>query len=313
MTDAPPARLRARLARGLPPVALGAAVLGVLLHLGPRDRLPVLRTVYYALPAPAIAALALLGGAGWVWRRRRGPGLAGLAFGAAAAGVWLPASLGPGPSPAPAGRRTWSVAMWNTARATDPAALEVLRAWDPDVVCLVESPRDVGSLAAALPGRRQVFQRQGLAVLVREGIGALGPTVLVHLRHVGRAARLHLDLEGQRLTLFLVDLASNPLRNRAPAFAALEEHLQATTGPVVLLGDWNTPRGSIHFDGWRARGMTQAFERAGEGLAETWPWPLPLLTLDQAWGRGVTFTRAQHRWKPVSDHRAVWVELAVDP
>ena len=303
---APPGRLH-RLARALPALALGTALAGFALQLALRDRVPLLRTAFYALPWPLIAGLALVAGAAFARRRAAAPAASGLLLGCAALVLWLPGAIGPGPVPARPGAKVWTAALWNTYRTTNPVALHALGAWDPDLVCVVEGPRERAALERAFPGRRVLACRWGLGLVVRAGIAARGVRP-VDLGDAGRAARVELDLGGRSLLVVLVDLPSNPLRDRAPAFAALARELESSPGPALVLGDWNTPPASVHFQSLAERGLTDAFTAAGEGLRETWPWPLPLLALDQAWGRDLAFVRCQRRWRPVSDHRAVWVE-----
>lgn len=301
-----PGRLH-RLARPFPALTLGTALLGAGLQLALRDRVPLLRTAFYALSWPLIAALALAAAAAFARRRAAAPAVGGLAVGGAALGLWLSGAIGPGPAPARPGAKVWTAALWNTYRATNPGALHALGAWDPDLLCVVEGPRERATLERAFPRHRVLACRWGLGLAVRAGIAARAVRP-VDLGGAGRAARVELDLGGRTLLVVLVALPSNPLRDRAPAFAALARELAGTPGPALVLGDWNTPPASVHFQALAERGLTDAFSAAGEGLRETWPWPLPLLALDQAWGRGLGFVRCQRRWRPVSDHRAVWLE-----
>jgi hypothetical protein len=61
MTDQPAPRPARRFWRALPPALLIACLVGLILHLGVRDRIPGLWMVYYLLPLPVLAALAAMG------------------------------------------------------------------------------------------------------------------------------------------------------------------------------------------------------------------------------------------------------------
>ena len=109
-----------------------------------------------------------------------------------------------------------------------------------------------------------------------------------------------------------MDLDANPFRSRAAAFEALSRSLEGErSGPRLVLGDFNTPWESVHFDAFRAT-MHHAFDRAGSGLSPTWPLPVPLLELDHVWGREVRFTSCAHEDLGASDHRAVAFDFLVD-
>ena len=82
---------------------------------------------------------------------------------------------------------------------------------------------------------------------------------------------------------------------------------------TVILGDFNTPADSAHFELLR-RSHVNAFEEAGAGYAASWPGFAPLLTLDQIWVSAPA--RVQHcelGWTLISDHRPVVAEIAILP
>lgn len=249
-----------------------------------RDAVPVASTLFYATP-PIV--LALLFGVAAVFRPgRRRAVAAAMAF---ACGVWHGATTY-ARAPQRAGER--EIVLWNACRGKF--------GWDVprgDIVCLVE-----GKGAPDLPGMARRDLGGGLVVFAREEI---------------RSARL-LDIDGGRagvvevgdLTLVIVDIYPNPLRSRAPAFAALERELAGLRGRVIVLGDFNTPRDSVHFDAWR-RQYVNAWEAAGAGFDATWPVPAPVLSIDQVWTNGpVAACAAEGTW--VSDHRRVVVSLAAE-
>ncbi len=82
---------------------------------------------------------------------------------------------------------------------------------------------------------------------------------------------------------------------------------------AIILGDFNTPYESVALDRFREK-FYHCFTEAGRGLRETWPWPLPALSLDHIW---VTrdwkpqLCRKVKRWS--SDHAMVWTVLKPAP
>ncbi|NQY28831.1 MAG: endonuclease/exonuclease/phosphatase family protein [Flavobacteriaceae bacterium] len=55
-----------------------------------------------------------------------------------------------------------------------------------------------------------------------------------------------------------------------------------TTKNTIIVGDFNTPYESLHFEMYRQR-FKHAFTEKGNGFLETWMWNLPILSLDHVW------------------------------
>jgi hypothetical protein len=80
-------------------------------------------------------------------------------------------------------------------------------------------------------------------------------------------------------------------------------------GPDVVLGDFNTPRGSASL-GVLAPGMAESHEAAGRGVGSTWPRPMPLLPIDLLFAGGDYRVRGHRVVDPGSGrHRMLVVEL----
>jgi vancomycin resistance protein VanJ len=107
-----------------------------------------------------------------------------------------------------------------------------------------------------------------------------------------------------------VDLQPNPLRSRRPAFEALDRLVEAHAGErIVLMGDFNTPGDSRHWHGLRKH-LMHAFESAGNGLADTWPLPFPVLGLDHVWtSTSIRIAACRQPWWWLSDHRPVIADI----
>lgn len=88
---------------------------------------------------------------------------------------------------------------------------------------------------------------------------------------------------------------------------------EATAAPrrvTHFTGDFNTPRESSHFRQLR-KPMTHAFETAGRGLADTWPVPIPVLSLDHIWTTPGLRVVQCRLGGGVADHRPVMADLAL--
>jgi endonuclease/exonuclease/phosphatase family metal-dependent hydrolase len=118
-------------------------------------------------------------------------------------------------------------------------------------------------------------------------------------------------VQDREMTAVIVDLEADPFHSRHEAFARLENLLAEQAGePLVVMGDFNTPLDSVHFDSWKRR-LQHAFLTAGTGLPETWPVPLPVLALDHVWvSSDLTVTRCEKRRHPPLDHTGLRVGFA---
>jgi endonuclease/exonuclease/phosphatase (EEP) superfamily protein YafD len=316
---AAPARPEPALVRW-PWVALGALVAVTLLGVTVRDRLPLLSTLVYAAPLPVVAAAS--GALAALARRRQlmRPALAGLALSAALLGAHLVRDLHLA-TPVAARAGSIRLVLWNVSRGAFgwDDVLRDLRACDADVIALVEArsatPENGAALRAALPGYEVFLVEGGMALAVR---GHLPGVVRHDLDGGGRALAAtvephRLAFTHPRVDLLLADVKADPLRDRGPAFAALERLRALRAGrPLVIFGDFNTPTGSVHLDRWRDAGLREAFDVSGRGLASTWPAPCPVLTLDHVWVAGLRPLAARHVSTLHSDHRRVEVELELE-
>jgi endonuclease/exonuclease/phosphatase (EEP) superfamily protein YafD len=301
--------------RRLPEVLIALTCLALIERLALRDRLPGFSTFFYATPLPILAlAPAAAALAACLLRRPR------WAAGSAAGAVLLLAVF------FGASHRSLAVSkggeirgvLWNVSHGMQgwDRVASGLHRRDPDLIAVVEGGTKgdegrEGMFRQAMPGGDARWFNRGMGLAVRGGrIIDWSDQVLAGF---GRAIVVRTEIRGRPLEVVLVDLDANPFRSRAAAFAALGRTLeQGQSGPRLVMGDFNTPWESVHFDPFRAT-MHHAFDRAGSGLSPTWPLPLPLLELDHVWGREVRFTSCVHEDLGASDHRAVAFEFLVEP
>ena len=205
------------------------------------------------------------------------------------------------------------VALYNVSRPTWrlPHIAAWLRVQDPDVIALAEAlpvnrpPADWGK---QFPGYVLCPLLGEMLCLIR---GELRSAETGELAPGSYYGLLRLRTRGREITLLQTDLYANPFFNRGPALQRLTELAEAHRDErLLVLGDFNTPRDSHHFNAFREH-FTHAFEASGHGFAETWPMPLPALSLDAIWSSSkLTPLRSRIGYLPWSDHRPVVAEFA---
>ena len=277
-----------------------ATLFALVVRLLLRDRVPYLAALVYGAPPILLAGGALACAAAWALARRRRLALAALAA-AFACGAW---QAGVSRFSRPSTPGELRLLLWNVEHGLagwDRVAAEIA-ARDADVVALVEAD---GGAAQAPPGWAWQWIDRGLALGVK---GRILSADIVPLGDSSRAAVVRLEVRDRPLTAILVDIGANPLRPRGLAFGPLDD-LRRRVRPDLVLGDFNTPRDSVHFDAWRGE-LTHAFEAAGSGWDLTWPAAIPVLSIDHVWcAPSLVPTSARHVGSATSDHRAVVVDF----
>ena len=208
--------------------------------------------------------------------------------------------------------------QWNVARpdALLPRAAAWLRAQDADVLCIAEAqPRMKETLdrwRAEFPGYTLQPCDGEMICLVRGEVLSSANGTLWQGPYSGSYYTLNrLRVRGRAVNLLLVDYDASPRGSRRVAIDAMMKLARSeTSGNLIIVGDFNLPRESALLDPLR-RDFAHCFESAGRGLAESWPVPLPALSIDQVWaGRAWQPLAARHGWSWISDHRPVIVDLA---
>jgi endonuclease/exonuclease/phosphatase (EEP) superfamily protein YafD len=302
----------------LPAMPLGLCVFAVIVRLTIKDRVLGFDTLYYATPTAVLAGLAGVSGAWWLVLRRWKAAVPALVLGVACLVWWYQGSWYHNP-PAAAGDGV-RVLFWNVSSGALgwERMMREIRAYDPDVIAIVEGGRRLpdmrGFWAERWPGYSIASQGLGLILLVRgeqtvRGAGGLGVG-----RHRAYSWHVHseVSVRGSRFHVVLVDITTYPHLSRKKALDPLYAYLDTLAGePVLLIGDFNTPTDSVFFKPLRMR-YSNAFEMTGRGYAPTWPNPLPVLTLDQAWNAGgLLVDRCELGWSWASDHRPMRLEVSL--
>lgn len=123
-------------------------------------------------------------------------------------------------------------------------------------------------------------------------------------------------LLGHHLTIYLIDLPSDPLAPRYRNAQRIRRILDAARSgsdplppPDLIVGDFNTPRRAASM-ALITDPLTHAHALAGHGRSATWPRGFPLLHIDHAFV-GTRLRALEYRIlpTPVSDHLAQWLRL----
>lgn len=312
--SAPPVPLlRKQLGRlGLRVIA-GVTLAGLLVRLLTGDRWPVLATLFYATPLPLLVVGSAVSLIGNLARGQRAWSL-----------VWCVLLLGTAgacwqrdferQSPQELSGDEIRVMFWNAARQQDMTdAAAFINRVDADVVGLVEAgraqPEHRRFWAEHCPEYDVSFLGGGLILLVK---GTSGETVPGDLGYESFYRRIPVRVRDREFMCVVVDLKSDPLYPRGPVLGKLAADMsEFHEQPLVVMGDFNTPSDSIHYAALR-ESHREAFESAGHGYSPTWPYPWPVMTLDQMWLNGKVNVLQCERVAPVhSDHFAVlsWLQL----
>jgi vancomycin resistance protein VanJ len=293
---------------------------GLTVRLTIRDRRLGFDTLYYATPVSVLAALAGFAGVWWLVQRRWKLAVAPLLASLICSIWWYQVTWFHTPQPPPGdGVR---VVFWNVANGGTgwPEIMRTIRAYDPDVIAVDEGGDRHWDFAhfwsEQWPGYQIATDDLGVVLLVRGELTVGSRRLLWGDKERAFLWCIHgeVAVRGRRFHVLVVDLTTYPYLSRRAAFEPLSEFVESLAGePLLIVGDFNTPSDSVFCNALR-RHCSNAFELFGDGYAATWPVPLPVLTLDQAWvGGGLLVDRCEIGWSWASDHRPLALELSVAP
>jgi len=302
------------LSRQLFPVWVIVWINGLVLRLTVRDSVEFLAPLYYATPWPVLALLTLPFVA-VVWRSPKmvlGVLVVVHLFGAA----WILESWRTN-EPAK-GAADLRLVQWNVSRPWRrlPGTLDRVRNFDADIIMIAEPMPERWDLTPdewdetekkwlnAFPGYETSFSSGNMLAAVR---GTVVSTQSDELDKGSWYTLRELQIKGRSCRLLQLDIFAKPTNPRRPPLTALVELANSLRDqPLVIVGDFNTPRDSAFIDPLRKH-HHNAWEVAGIRGADTWPWPLPVLSLDQVWANDLIKPlrcRTAGNWR--SDH--LWVE-----
>lgn len=287
---------------------------GVVLRLTVRDSVDLFAPLYYATPWPVLAVLTLP----FVFVVWRSPKLVlgVLVVAHLFAAAWILESWRTN-EPAK-GDADFKVVQWNVDRPIRrlKGTVARIRQFNADILTIAE-PMPVERLGVPsrapelqerwrqeIPEYKSVFADGNLLLLVR---GEITSEKHDKLADGSYYALYDLQIKGQALRVLQLDVYGHPKSSRRKAVEAivsLADSLQDQ--PLIVAGDFNTPRDSVFIDPLRVH-HRNAWETAGIRGADTWPWPIPVLSLDQIWSnKKLKPLRCQNAGNWRSDH--LWVE-----
>lgn len=278
-------------------------ITGIMLHATVRDGIDPLIVVFYVLPMMVLLGLALM-----LCLFQKGRRMAILAA-ILIATTWCTRSFTWHPIEASAPDEI-RVLFWNLNRPSEPfqPLIGMITALKPDFVACVEpgenAANDVQAYKAALSGYDCQFMPRGILWFSRHPsrYRARG-----RLDSLGAYAVFEAQFNERTQRFVTIDLYGPPM---LPRTGQLREALSFTNldPKVIVLGDFNTPYESVHFDPFRNEGLQDALTVGGRGFRETWFYGLPLLSLDHIWlGKDWHVLEARKMWTRESDHAAVFV------
>ncbi|MFO0919622.1 MAG: endonuclease/exonuclease/phosphatase family protein [Planctomycetaceae bacterium] len=281
---------------------------GSIMHAAVRDRYPFPLTLfYYGLPRPILFGLAV---ATALTAPRFSARLLWSAVAVVFAVVCWQLDFEHRAVPAetmPASGQT--VIFWNVGRdlPDDVAVVDGFLESGADLFGLVET----GDLAAGwLDDWQKRHVNHQLITLPNNCLIAVRGRVReqgeIPLSQESFASWADVEINGTVVRAVVVDLAANVWISRKEPLLKLAAALESWGDrPVIVMGDFNTPDDSVWFDHF-PRDYREVFRTAGAGYAPTWPWPCPVLKLDQIWvSGGVQLLSARQVGNWSSDHRVV--------
>lgn len=292
---------------------------GLLLRLTIRDEHHPWALIYYLTPIPA--SLIWLVIAGVLWKQEPKPTVSPSRFSLARINFmtamlfafWTFSTEFENRAPLQRPNEQ-SILFWNTARVPFGAnrVAKQLRAWDPDVIGLVEAntffPTTLAQWEQQLPDYQIATTHFGGMIAIK---GIVKNQVCHALFPTSWCEQFDVSVDGQEFTILLVDISATlMLTRRQPLQDLADLSAQLADRPLVIMGDFNTPDDSILLKPLRTH-CRLSFRERGAGYAATWPMPLPVLTLDQIWvNKRVTVSHAEYRWSIYSDHRPAICRLS---
>ena len=276
---------------------------GIAVRLTLQDRFPIISVFYYATPLPLVLFGSVTMTVVSIVEKRH----ANLAF-------WLcltiPIAI------------WWLKADWqfsakspsdddiivlfaNTSHNTSPRRLiQLIQGSKPDIIGLAETHTDSKQFwESSVPGYQIVFEKTTLKLLSKK---PMGNGVSFEIGHGTVLRECPVNVNGNAILCQIVDFTSNPFISRKPMLDRLTEMgAERTHDNLLIMGDFNTPADSIHFEPLR-RQHQNLFEATGNGYQPTWPNLFPVLALDQMWiNEKLEPISCEHHFLTDSDHLAV--------
>lgn len=117
-------------------------------------------------------------------------------------------------------------------------------------------------------------------------------------------------VNSKRIKLLIADVYASPFINKSEALKAII-NFSETQEVDFIIGDFNTPHESIHFNKYKEN--YKSFRNYSEGFTATWPYGIPLLELDQIWINKVVHGSRLNKFNySFSDHQLLIAEYILN-
>jgi vancomycin resistance protein VanJ len=275
-----------------------------------RDEADSLAILFYATPWAVLWIMSVISLIYW-WKFPRVRWVA-LILTAGCLTMWVVRGFGFAPTHQGSVEVSFRVTYWNVARPEWRLKSILAQAgrMTSDFYVFGE-PRTRDSIS---PKWKEYFGSRTVLPLTRELLlvspEAVSPIDGGSLGGAGDCHMCRTVIHGREVFFLVVDFDAAPHKSRRSAFDRLFQIVDAySEKPLLVLGDFNTPADSTHFDRLRSR-LTSAFEIAGRGYGATWPMPVPVMELDHIWtNKHLRVVQCEHVTSLYSDHRAVVADI----
>jgi vancomycin resistance protein VanJ len=291
-------------------IAAPLLIAGLAIRLTIRDEADSLAVLFYATPWAILWIMSVISLIYW-WKLPRVRWVT-LIVTAGCLAMWIVRGFGFAPMHRGTVESSFRITYWNVARPEwrlNSVLAQAGRMTSDFYVFGEFRPKNVVS-----PKWQEYFGSRYLLPLTRELLLVAPESVSQldggSLGGVGACQMCRAVVHGREVFLLLVDFEAAIGQSRRPGFDRLFQIVDAySEKPLLVIGDFNTPSDSTHFDRLRSR-LTSAFETAGRGYGATWPMPLPVMELDHIWtNKHLRVTQCEHATSFYSDHRAVVADI----
>lgn len=145
----------------------------------------------------------------------------------------------------------------------------------PDVLVLVEHGRyNIKTIQKKYPNYYFYKSNSGISIVSKTAFKILDEVSSKYSTNI-------INFETNGINFFAIDVSGSMDVPREWELTFVNEYIQEKEN-TILLGDFNVPFESVHFDEIKPS-FNHAFSEKGNGFRETWFWNIPLLSLDHIW------------------------------
>ncbi|WP_194766233.1 endonuclease/exonuclease/phosphatase family protein [Tamlana sp. I1] len=167
------------------------------------------------------------------------------------------------------------VVFWNTSRAHNFKDAMAHYGGLPDIMVLAEAnSQGFTQLQAKYPNYSFYKSTRELSIFSKSPMKIISDATSNYNTSV-------VHFKASNIDFFAIDVTGSKDVPRQWELDYVNEHIKYGNKTVVL-GDFNLPYESLYFKVIKAH-FKHWFSSKGKGFRETWPWGLPLLSLDHIW------------------------------